>query len=80
MSMLFIGMFYRRKTSKRSPKGQSISVALCKMIGTSSAAILCLIVMGSDMVVILFGSACFIMDLIYLRLLVRKFGIKSFLK
>jgi hypothetical protein len=73
MSLLFIAMLNNRK----SRAGQSIGIALFKLVGTLAPTIL----FGVKSRFVLFlGSSCFIVDLIYITLLVsvyKRQGIKT---
>ncbi len=62
MSWLFIDMLNKRK----SKAGQSVWIALFKMIGTIAVTI---IYGATDRLVLFLGSGCFVADLIYLIML-----------
>ncbi len=73
MSLLFIAMLNNRK----SREGQSIGIALFKMIGTIAPAILYGV---KSRFVLFLGTSCFIADVIYLILLLstyKRSGIKT---
>ena len=66
MSGLFIGMFYAR----RGPRGQSLTIAVGKLVGTLAATILYGVIEFSSFILGL-GVMCFILDLLYVGLIAR---------
>jgi hypothetical protein len=64
MSWLFIAMLNHRK----STAGQSVAVAVCKLVGTLAPTI----IYGAQSTFVLFlGAGCFVADAVYLVLLIR---------
>lgn len=66
MSILFIQMLLTR----RGPRGQSLTIAIFKWIGTLAPTVLFGILLESRLVLIV-GSLCTVFDLIYIGLLVQ---------
>ena len=72
MSILFIGMFFKRGGSE----GQSLSLAINKWIGTLAPTILYGILgeggfPHGSFLILISGMFCSVFDLIYIRLLTR---------
>ncbi len=65
MSGLFIAMF----VSRRGLRGQSLTIAIAKWIGTLAATLLYGVVEDSQFALVL-GIMCFVFDLVYIRLVV----------
>ena len=68
MSVLFIGMLVRRN----NVSGQSMMIAVFKWLGTLAPTILVWFAIGSRLVLVL-GIAIFFYDVLYMRMLYRKF-------
>lgn len=66
MSGLFIAMFVGR----RGPRGQSLTIAVAKWIGTAAPTIIFGVHEGSAFILTL-GILCFVVDLAYIALLAR---------
>lgn len=62
MSILFLIMLYRRG----STKGQSMTIAVAKWLGTLAPAVLMGIVQGVNIYIILTGIICSVFDIIYI--------------
>jgi hypothetical protein len=67
MSVTFVGMLMSRK----SAEGQSLLIAIAKMLGTLAPSILFTIVTKSVLIMSL-GAFCAIYDLIYIGLLTKR--------
>ena len=65
MSMLFIAMYYIRKGTK----GQSLSIAVCKLIGTLSATIT--MILAGSLFGIVVGGLCFVLDAVYVYIICK---------
>lgn len=68
MSILFLTMFFQRKDTK----GQSMTIAVCKCIGTLAPAILGGFVESINIYIILFGFVSLLFDLLYICFLGRE--------
>jgi hypothetical protein len=68
MSILFIQMFFSRKDTR----GQSLSIAIAKWVGTLAPTILLGYLQGINIFVILCGILCSVFDILYIVLLVAK--------
>lgn len=73
MSVAFLNMLDTRK----STKGQSMTIAICKCIGTLTPTILGTI--EGNVFILVTGSICFIFDLMYIFMF-KKVGSTNFLK
>ncbi len=68
MSVLFIGMLVRRN----NVEGQSMYIAIFKLLGTLAPTIQMFVQTGSTLILIL-GIGCFLYDVIYIGMLYQKF-------
>lgn len=66
MSALFISMLYMRKNTR----GQSMSIAITKCIGTLCATIT--MILGNHEALTIIGIICFVLDVIYVILLSKR--------
>lgn len=66
MSLLFINFFYMRK----SDRGQSLTIAVAKWIGTLAPTILMGYLQSFNAFIIIIGLLCSIFDLLYIYLLI----------
>ena len=70
MSWLFISMFFNR----RGPRGQTLTVAVFKCIGTISPTILFGFIYLRPLILVL-GTICFVLDIVYIGLIAGSYGI-----
>jgi hypothetical protein len=69
MSVLFISMLVRRN----NVDGQSMYIAIFKMLGTLAPTIQMSIQTSSHLILI-FGLGCFVYDMVYIWMLYQKFA------
>ena len=76
MSILFVSMLYHR----RDLRGQSISIAICKLIGTALASLAFFLFSRQSALLLFFYIAILVYDLIYVGMVVymqQRVGIKA---
>ena len=68
MSAMFVWMFFERPDTR----GQSMTIAVCKCVGTLAPTILGGIVEGPNAYILLMGAVCLALVIIYIALLARR--------